>query len=180
VSYEKRVAFHRGGYPMGWFNNEEKIEIRSSVFIPISQDNTGIVFDHVYNREKFHKWFNFVPVLWISFDRKQMEVGCNGTICFTMPLFYYKLKVTEVIMGKSIVLNGAGGPMRGKAYFNFYPADGGVILENIHILSGNNKFLHKYYVFCLVPNHLAFMNWRYSILKKQIKKELERNKKLHK
>ncbi len=165
---------------MGWFNNEEKIEIRSSVFIPISQDNTGIVFDHVYNREKFHKWFNFIPVLWISFDRKQMEVGCNGTICFTMPLFYYKLKVTEVIMGKSIVLNGAGGPMRGKAYFNFYPADGGVILENIHILSGNNKFLHKYYVFCLVPNHLAFMNWRYSILKKQIKKELERNKKLHK
>lgn len=165
---------------MGWLNNEEKIEIRSSVFIPVSQNDTGIVFEHVYNREKFNKWFNFIPALWISFDRRQMEVGCIGTICFTMPIFYYKLKVTEVIKGKSIVLNGAGGPMRGRAYFNFYPADGGVILENIHILSGKNKFLHKYYVFCLVPNHLAFMKWRYSVLKKQIKKELEKNKNLHK
>ncbi|WP_394522600.1 hypothetical protein [Lacrimispora sp. JR3] len=163
---------------MGWLDNKEKIEIRSSVFIPVPQDETGIVFDHVYNREKFHKWFDLIPVLWIRFDRKQMESGCIGTICFTMPLFYYKLKVTKVIMGKSIVLRGAGGPMRGKAYFNFYPADGGILLENVHILSGKNKFLHKYYVLCLVPNHLAFMKWRYSVLKKQIKKELE-NKKIH-
>ncbi len=163
---------------MGWLDNKEKIEIRSSVFIPVPEDETGIVFDHVYNREKFHKWFDFIPVLWIRFDRKQMESGCIGTICFTMPLFYYKLKVTKVIMGKSIVLCGAGGPMRGKAYFNFYPAEGGILLENVHILSGKNKFLHKYYVLCLVPNHLAFMKWRYSVLKKQIKKELE-NKKIH-
>ncbi|MDW2798073.1 hypothetical protein RZO55_10850 [Clostridium boliviensis] len=165
---------------MDWLNNEEKIEIRSQVYIPISQDQIDIVFDHVYDREKFHKWFDFMPALWISYDRKQLETGCIGTIWFTMPLFYYKLKVTEVVMGKSIVLKSAGGPMRGKAYFNLHPADGGVILENIHILSGKNKFLHYYYVFCLVPNHLAFMNWRYSVLKKQIKKELERNKKSHK
>ncbi len=165
---------------MGWLKNEEKIEIRSSVFIPISRNDVDIVFDYVYDREKFHRWFDFIPVLWISFDRSHLDIGCVGTICFTMPLFYYKLKVTEVVMGKSIVLNGAGGPMRGKAYFNIHPADGGVILENIHILSGKNKLLHKYYVFCLVPNHLAFMNWRYLVLKRLIKKEFERNKKLHK
>lgn len=165
---------------MGWLKNEENIKIRSSVFIPISQSNRGIVFDHVYNRAKFYKWFNVIPVLWICFNQRQMEVGCIGTIRFTMPLFYYKLKVTKVIMGKSIILKGTDGPMQGKAYFNFYPTDGGVLLENIHILSGKNKLLHKYFVLCLVPNHLAFMKWRYSVLKKQIKKELEENKNSHK
>lgn len=163
---------------MVWLNNEEKIEIRSSVFIPVSRNDAGIVFDHVYNREKFGKWFNVIPVLWISFDKKQMEPGCIGRIYFTMPLFYYKLKVVEVIPGKSIVLKGAGGPLRGDAYFDFQSVKDGIILENIHILSGINKFFHKYYVYCLVPNHLAFMKWRYSVLKKQIRKEIEKTKKI--
>lgn len=162
------------------FENKDEITIRSAVFIPLDKKDINFLYEQVYDREKFYKWFNFFPVLWINFDKEHMEVGCVGTIYFTMPLFYYKLKVVEVIPNKSIRLEGVGGFVRGKAYFNFILTDGGITLENIHILSGNNRLLHKYYVYCLVPNHLPFMNWRYSILKKRLFKEIRKRKEIKK
>ncbi|MBC2581422.1 hypothetical protein [Clostridium sp. DJ247] len=156
--------------------NTEVKKINASVFIPVDEEHIEDVFQQIYDIEKFYKWFNFFPVLWLSFDKKYMDVGCIGTIRFTMPFFYYKLKVVEVIPNKCIRLEGAGGMVSGKAFFNFIIKEDGILLENPHYLVGINKLLHKYYCYCLTPNHPPFMNWRYSILKKNLFNEIEKKK----
>lgn len=155
--------------------NTEKKTIDASVLIQLDENYIEDVFQQVYDTEKFCRWFNFFPIVWISFDRKYMEIGATGTIHFTIPFFYYKLRVIEVIPNKFIKLEGAGGMMRGGgAFFNFEQNEDGIILSDPHVLSGVNVLIHKYYSYFLAPGHVPFMNWRYSILKKNLFKEIKK------
>lgn len=159
-----------------WLENKDEVTFKSSVYIPVQNKDISTVFKQVYDRKKFYKWFNFFPVLWINFSREQLKVGCIGTIYFTLPLFYYKLMVVKVIPDKSIMLEGVRGPMKGKAYFNFRFTKGGIILENSHTLTGRNRWLHLYFVYFLLPFHAPFMAWRYSVLKRNVRKEVRKGK----
>lgn len=156
-----------------WFKNlfspnTEEEFITSSIFIKSDEASLEDFFNQIYDTEKFCKWFNFFPIVWLSFDKKYFDVGCTGTIRFTMPPFYYKLEVVNVISNEVIELIGVDGLLGGRARMRFTKKEDGYLFEDPHYLSGNNRLIHKYYSLLLAPNHEAFMNWRYSILKKNL------------
>lgn len=142
--------------------------ISSSLFIRSDEAELEDFFDQIYDTEKFCKWFNFFPVVWLSFNKKYLDIGCIGTIRFTLPPFYYKLKVIKVVPNESIEFVGIDGLLEGKALFTFTKKEDGYIFEEPHYLSGNNILIHKYYTLFLAPNHEPFMNWRYLVLKKNL------------
>lgn len=158
-------------------NTEMKEELMtSSVLIKSADASLEDVFEHVYNTEKFYKWFNFYPIVWLTFDKKQLEVGCEGTIRFTLPPFKYTVEVTEVIPNERIEFLGTKGLLRGKISFVFSENEEGYVFEEPHYLVGKNSLVHKYFTMLLAPNHVPFMRWRYKVLKKNLAKDLSKRK----
>ncbi|MCK4259554.1 MAG: hypothetical protein KAX49_11290 [Halanaerobiales bacterium] len=150
--------------------------INSSTLIRSDEASREDVFDHIYDIKKFTKWFNFFPFCWLSFDKEKFDVGCTGTIRFTIPFFYYKLKVVKVIPNKSIEFISSDGPLKGNASFTFTQTEDGIVFGDPHHLTGRNKLIHLYYSIFLAPNHIKFMNWRYKILKKNLLIETKKRK----
>lgn len=167
---------------MKWFRklfSTQKTEelITSSLFIRSDEAELKDFFDQIYDTDKFCNWFNFFPIVWLNFDRRYLEVGCTGTIRFSLPPFYYKLQVVKIKPYESIELIGIGNTLEGKALFRFTKNGDGYVFEEPHYLTGKNMLIHKYYTLFLAPNHGPFMNWRFSILKKNLINETFKKKK---
>lgn len=153
-----------------WCTNVEEELMTSSVYIKSTETELDDLYEHIYNTEKFYQWFNFYPIVWLTFDKDYLEVGCEGTIRFTMPPFKYTVQVTEVIENERIEFLGTKGLLRGKISFIITQKEDGFVFEEPHLLAGKNHWVHKYFMFFLAPNHQPFMKWRYKILKKQLLK----------
>lgn len=160
------------------FSNEKEEElITSSLFIRSDEAELKDFFEQIYDTEKFCKWFNFFPIVWLSFDKKYFDVGCTGTIRFSLPPFYYKLQVVKIVPYEFIEMIAIGDTLEGRALFTFRKKGDGYVFEDPHYLLGKNMLIHKYYTLLLAPNHEPFMNWRYSILKKNLIDETLNKKK---
>lgn len=150
-------------------NIEEKL-LSASVFFESDEASKEEVFNHIYDTEKYSKFLNIFPIVWIRFDKKYQEVGCTGTIRFLFPPFHYKMQVVKVVPNEYIELECVGKTMKGRAMMKVTQKPGGVLYEEPHWLAGTNSLINTYYWKCLAPNHANFMKWRYTILKKNLAK----------
>ena len=150
--------------------------INSSLFMRSDEVDLETFMDYIYDTDKFSKWFNFFPIIWLKFDKKHFDVGCVGTIRFACPPFYYRLKVVKVIPNQSFECIGVNGLLKGRASMKFTVTKEGITFEDPHYLSGINMLVHKYYSLFLAPNHVPYMKWRYKILRKMLLKEMAEKK----
>lgn len=148
--------------------------ITSSMFVDSTKVYLEDFVDQIYDTKKFEKWFNFFPIVWLKFDKEHFDVGCTGTIRFTIPPFYYKLTVTKVKDKKCFELVSSGGMVRGIACIRFNEENGRFVLDHPLHLHGINMLVHTYYSVFLASGHVPFMNWRYKFLKKNLIKEVKR------
>ncbi len=156
----------------GLFEKQDLPEkcIYASVFFDTKDATKEEIFEHIYDTDKYCKWLNLFPILWIKFDKKYQEVGCTGTIYFSLPPFKYRLRVVKVIPNECIELESANGLLKGTGIMKLIQKENGVLYEEPHYLAGINRFVHMYYWKLLAPNHDAFMKKRYEILRKNIAK----------
>ncbi len=150
--------------------NKEESFITASLFMKADEVEFKDFKDYIYDTDKFKKWFNSFPFVWLSFDRKRFEVGCKAKISFTFPPFTYSMVVTNV-SEDSFDAVSSGGLLTGKTSMKFTRNEEGILLEDPHWLSGINVFFHKYYSWFLAPMHVPYMKYRYYVLKKMILKE---------
>lgn len=148
-------------------DNTWTINFPTSLFIKKDEAELDDFVQQIYCTANFEKWFNFFPFVWVTFDREYFDVGCTGTFRFLFPPFSYKMTCIEAIHNEcyKAVFSGM---MKGGARASFIQKESGILLDHPLKVSGKNKLIHIYYWLFLRPPHLRFMNWRYSILKKNL------------
>ncbi len=150
--------------------DKNMIILPTRLFIRAKEGTKEEFFDQFYDTKKFRRWFNVIPIVWITFDRDYLEEKCTGRITFMMPLFSYKFICKKIIPNKYIELE-VSGLMRGTIRASFNQQSDGVLMEHPMELQGINIFVHLYFRLFLGANHEAFMNWRYKVLRNNLIKE---------
>lgn len=152
---------------MKW-KNEKKIDINAVFVMDENKGSVADVFEEVYEAKNYTKWFNWKPFVWMVFDKERLDVGCTGTVHFTVPPFKYSLSVVDVKENEFIEFATEGRLFNGTARMEFYAKNGKVYFEDPHVLQGKNVLIHNYYRLFLSGNHVPFMQSRFKKLENRI------------
>ncbi len=146
----------------------KEIVINSKLILPSDAYTIGELFEVVYRTRRFARWFNFVPFVWMLFDKERLEVGCSGRLFFSLPPFTYQLTVTEVVHNAHIQFHSQSKHFFGKADMHFYVEGDFIVYEEPHVLKATNFFIYYYYKWLLAGHHDRYMQFRFKSLVKQI------------
>lgn len=157
--------------------SKEKKEYNLVSHLFMASDETTIedFIEQLYDNKKLHKWFNFLPFVWMTSDKAYFDPGCVTTFHIIFPPFSYKIICEEILpdnKGFSVVFSGL---LTGKGKFEFIQKENGILLNHEMNLTGINWLIHLYYgIVCL--GHDIYMCWRLSILKKILINQTVRKK----
>lgn len=149
--------------------DRKTVQISTQLLIRSEEASQSDFFDQLYQVRKFRRWFNVLPMVWFTADQEYFELGCKGRIYFGFPFFFYNITCTKLVPNQLVELSISGW-LDGKITISFVEQEHGILMDHLLDVAGKNLFVHLYYKQLLSVNHRFFMHWRYTVLRKRLRK----------
>lgn len=136
----------------------------TSFFVDFDEASLDSVVEQITDTSKFCRWANCFPILVASFNKDEIQLGCEGKFFFFLTPLWYKITFTEIAENKSYKAK-VTGMIKGTIGGKFVLEKNGVRFYHPFSFRASNWFIHIYYILFIKPCHEPYMYWRYKMFK---------------